>query len=208
MKKIILGILGIFVVTAVVAGSAYALFSSQATVSGISVEAGTVGLQVRGMGTSYATNWNTAFAITGLKPGFGVAASLDPTKSLDMYLQNTSSDVDFNVTMKLTTLPSQWGNYLTFGTQVLVQDSDNLANTTGWMSMPQWANGEVTLPGGSIAKGAEKKYYVYIRVPFAYGDNESGYTGGPSAGTLVGNEIVGQMLSGGVFTITGTQTTL
>ena len=76
---------------------------------------------------------------------------------------------------------------------------------TGWITMTRWDDGYVTFPGGTLAQNAERRFFIFTRVPFHYGDNDGSYSGGPTGGSEVGNEIADQTLSGGAFTVLGTQ---
>jgi predicted ribosomally synthesized peptide with SipW-like signal peptide len=201
MKKIILGVLGIVAAVGVASGAAFALFSDTATISGVTIAAGNADIKVADYFThpdGYADSWSGSLNIGGVYPGFVVP------NSFDLWVKNFStSPIGLNLTFRLTTLPSGWGNYLTYGAQMLIQQDGG--GNTGWLSTPYWANNDVVLPGGPLTQGNERKYYIYIRVPNNYGQDEASYAGGPAVHTVIGNEIAGQSLTGSVFTLTGTQ---
>lgn len=72
MNKIISGLLGIMMVTAVVGGTAYALFSTTATVNGINITTGSAGLTVND-----ETTLNAALNLNNLYPGYQNSTTID-----------------------------------------------------------------------------------------------------------------------------------
>lgn len=210
MNKIIAGTIGLFATVVLVAGSAYALFSDTAQISGISITSGNASLLIEGSTgepggkTGLTDNFPFPDIFTNLYPGY-VRGTNDAT-AIDLWVKNDSaSDIPLAVNVKISSLPVGWPNNLTYAAQMLIKD-ENSGSNTGWLSLPQWANPSgVNLTGLPINHNDERRYFVYFRIPLTYGFEESGYVGGPSAGTTVGDEIAGNTLTGAVFTVTGTQ---
>jgi len=92
MKKIIFSFLSIILVLGVVSVSAYALFSSTATVSGLSFSTGNANLQISADGTAWNSSFELASNYTNMAPGF--------SDSQDFYLKNTSLS---NINLKIHT---------------------------------------------------------------------------------------------------------
>lgn len=179
MKKIITGFLGILMVTAVVGGSAYALFSSTATVSGIAINTGSASLLV-GDNSTMTDDWDlSGFSVDNIYPGF--------QDDDYFYLENAStSPIDLTVTGQFTSYSGNW-NALKDVIQIRVVRTDNSA-ATSWRTLADWQAGPVTIPGGEIAYGDTEQYQVMMRVP-----------------SSAGNEIANKSLSNMTFTFVGTQ---
>lgn len=191
MRKILSGMLGIVMTAAVVGGVAYAAFTTQATVEGISIASGDASLQVYD-GFNYTPNWDTGLDLTGVFPGY--------TENTILQVKNMeTSVVSLNVTAKLTSALSGWGGDLTYATLVDVQLDSDPGEHTGFKSLAAWNAGEVTLPGGALAPSEVRDYRVVVQIGPTYLD-------GPLIGNAVGNEILGESITGITFTLTGTQT--
>lgn len=204
MKKILLGLSAIAVVLSLVAGTAYALLTSNsATVSGISVTSGTAELQVWN-GSTYVTDWNAAFSLSNLAPGYNLSGS---TKAFDVWLKNNSTAaIALKISMGVTGLPGPL-NDLAYGMQVQVNDVSG-GTRTPWKSLAQLGTTTAELTGTSIAQGAERQYEVYFRLPNVYGQDEAGYPvviAPNTAGLNIANEILGDTLSGVTLSFTGLQ---
>lgn len=204
MRKILFGFLGIMMVVAVVAGTARALYSTTATVGGITFASGNADIKVSDGGDWKDNISNSVFDFANMYPGYGV----NPNITKDFYIKNSSSsNIGLDLKAQLTGVPATWGNQLSYAIQLGFVNADDLSQTTGWVSLMQWQAGARTLPGGSLAQTGERHYKVYVRIPYNYGDDDTGYAPGwYVAGVVVGNEISGQTLNGLTFTFTGTQT--
>jgi len=201
LKKILFGILGLVMTAGVVGGAAFALFSSSATVTNLSIAAGNASLKVGDSEVTTDTTWDAGLNLTGMYPGYGVS----PSVYSDFYVENDSTaEIALNVTATMLANPAGWSNDLKHAVQLGVENVDN-SGWSGWYSLPEWRNGSIAFPGGPIPYGTTWNYRVYVRIPYTYGADDAGYTPGPAVGTDVGNEIAGDSLSGAVFTLTGTQ---
>lgn len=181
MNKIIAGIMGIVAVLSVVSVSAYALFSAQATVSGITLNTGTAGLKVGpGTGTPTQSSVNLSVSDT-LVPGETPVAQ-------PFTLLNDSNEVDFNLTARLTSAGGDWGvlsNLIEAG----VYAENQAAEDATWKTLADWNAADVTLPAGPLNNGTERTYYVMYRLS--------------SAAT---ESVAGKSLTNITFVFTGTQT--
>ncbi len=211
MTRILSGLLLVTMLVVSVGGATLALFSDQSDIKGLTVSAGNANIQL-----GYTNAPNSHVFLPGdldfggspfegpLYPGYhaGVVTNLD---AKDLWVANVSAaPVALNLSMKLTTLPTNWGNQLSYAIEVLVKDENSGLNT-GWITMTRWDDAYVDLPGGSLASGTSRRFFIFTRVPFHYGDNDSSYAGGPTLGSDIGNEIANQTLSGGAFTVLGEQ---
>jgi len=187
MNKIITGLLGLVMVAAVVGGTAYALFSSTATVSGINISAGSAGIEVGSNNGNTTTNFNAGLNLSNLYPGY--------QNTTTFVVKNTSTA---NIALAVKAQLTAAGNWdqLADAVEVAV-DAD--AGSTGWQTLRTWNAAPINFPGLTVAQNGFKTYTVYVRVPLNYS------AGTPLAGNPVGNEISGQSLNNVTFTLTGTQ---
>ncbi len=190
MRKILSGMLGLIMTTAVVGGVAYAAFSTTATVEGISISAGNAALEIFDSGhVSKAADWVTGLNLQNVYPGFQQSTTFS-------LKNNSTSAISLAITGQLTAA-ANWPN-LNEAVEVAVNDSTNTTGT-GWITLKQWNAAPVTFPGAAIAPNTETTYNVFVRVPTVYS------AGTALAGQPVGNEINGLSLNNIVFTLTGTQ---
>lgn len=185
MTKILSGFLGLVLVASVVAGTAYALFSSSATVSGITVTAGSAALLVKN-GEDFTDSWNTGLNLNNVYPGYNNSTTIT-------LKNNSTTPISLGITGQLTAA-TNWPN-LADAVEIAV---NNGGSSTGWKTLAQWNAAPVAFPGPAIPSGTAQDYTVYVRVPTVYDS-------GALAGSPVGNEIAGQILSNITFTLTGTQ---
>lgn len=190
MRKIITGVIGIILTLTVAGGVAYAAFTAQAEVLGTSFNAGTPGLLVS-LGSGYLPTQTATspWLFQHLYPGFGSDAS----KFTHLYLKNSSDSVALTITGKLrdvvTETPAGSWNILKDKVWVGITLDSDTSQSTGWQKLSDWNSTGFTLPGGSLAIGAEQHYRFYVQVD-------------PSAG----NEIKGAGISDVNFDFVGTQT--
>lgn len=181
MNKILAGIIGIVTVLSVVSVSAYALFSAQATVSGITLNTGTASLLV-GAGTGTPTSSSVVLNVSDtLIPGESPIAQ-------PFTLRNSSDDVDFTLTAKLTSAGGDWGtlsNLIEAG--VYVQGND--PSTAVWNTLANWNASDVALPGGTLANEQQRTFFVMYRLSNSATES-----------------VAGQSLTNITFVFTGTQT--
>lgn len=192
MRKILSGFLGIVAVLSVVSASAYAVFTANATVSGIQLQTSTSVLSVSigddGNFQSTRSLGNTGFntLIPG-KDDWGQFALKNESST------SSSDPLNFGVTAQLTHADGDWDAlkdqieavvYLDDGTSTAATSG----KSTGWVPLSTWNAGPVALPGGPIAPGATVKYIVRYRL------NAS-----------ADNSVAGKSLTNVTFVFTGTQ---
>ena len=183
MNKIFAGILGLMLVVGVTSGTAYALFSSKATASGLTFATGNADLRIWD-GDSWESDWNPSFNFSGLYPGF--------TNFQLFYLKNEStSPINLAVAGKIkpgvTENPTGSWDTLKGVISVAMNLSDDSAGT-GWHTLNDWFTTGYDLPGGAIAQTAQRNYKFYVQVD-------------PSATDTIASKSISDL----VFEFTGTQ---
>lgn len=179
MKKILSGVLGVTMVVAVVVGTARAVFTSSATVGGVTFATGNATLNVWD-GDSYESNWAIPNYFSNMYPGFSTNKDL-------WFKNNSTSPIALSLFGKINAGASgEWAG-LKNVVQVAVNAADG-SESTGWHTLNDWYTTGYSLPGSAIANGTERLYKFYVQVPSTYG-----------------NEIANMNLSGIVFNFTGTQ---
>lgn len=197
MNKILAGFIGLAMLSAVVGGTAYALFTSTATASGITFATGNADLRIWKPSTStWETDWSPdGMSFINMYPGYGGSGSNEPnsTEYERFYLKNLStSPIGLDVAGKLragvveTVSGVSW-NTLKDVVYVAVVLPDWSAGT-GWHTLDEWYTNGFTLPGGSLLQNTQREYRFYVRVD-----------------STAGNEIAGQGISAVNFDFTGTQ---
>lgn len=190
MQKIISGFLGLVLVLTVVAGVAYAAFSSQASVSGVTFATGNAALQISKTG---GEDWNSTidFANTIFLGLFPLA---ERTQEFDLK-NNSSSVISLDLAAKLRdgvteTTPGDW-DALKDKISISFEWWDvatSTYQTTGWATLNQWNTPGYPLEGGSLAPGATRWYRFHVKVADA-----------------TSAEIAGKSISNVFFDFTGTQ---
>jgi hypothetical protein len=175
MNKIFSGILGLVAVMTLVTGTAYALFSSKATVQGLSVSTSNAVLRFADGTNGGAELWNANKALTGVKPGF--------QNSFDFTLLNTG-DVNLGIFGKLTHAEGDW-EALKDSVSVAVNIGDA---TTGWHTLNEWNTVGYEFPLPAISGPGNQTYSLWVMMP-----------------STVGVEAMGKTLSNITFEVTGTQ---
>jgi len=192
MKKIIGGILGIFLVIGIVAGTGYALFSSKATISGMILGTATPSLQV----------WNGVTWVTDIdlssNPAFFEPLLPGEKDWSDFYLRNasngTTDELDFTVTGKITSFAGDWNalKNVVQATICLYSDSDpnhcDTGNTSGWFTLSDWYTSAHNLPGNPLTQNEQTRYSIVLYI-------DPGYT----------ETIANKTITGLNFEFTGTQ---
>ena len=155
MKKILFGFLGIFLVIGMVAGTAYALFSSKVAMTGMVLGTATPSLEIGTDKFTEGVTWYTTLPVNGnslfklMLPG--------ETDWGEFWLKNSSSadgdPLDFNLQGRITTAGGDWG-FLKDAVQMricLYNDTPanhcNTNSTSGWMMLSQWNATARDLPG-------------------------------------------------------------
>ncbi len=178
MKKIISSILSIVLTISVVSGAAYAAFTDDAQIQGLSITTGNPDLRIYNPTTElYADNVNFGASLGTLfnrmYPG--------QERSFTLLLNNnTDSAISLSTFGKLTAATG-WGP---ISDVIEVKVSDGVTDTD-WKSLTLWNSTGFAFPG-TMAQGAEKSYTFSVRI---------------AAGTP--NTFAGQSLSDIVFTLTG-----
>ncbi len=207
MSKILQGIIGVLVVVAVVSVSAYALFTSQATITGMTLGVNTVGLQV-GHGGQFFTSLN--MANLGLGYGKLIPGEYDYG---EFTLRNNTAlqaerrdelDLMMNLTARLNTAGGDWG-LLSEPIKAMIHldkaggnytEYCNVANyvlnteRTRWHTLKEWNEEEIALPGGQLGPQEDRNFIVCFML-----DEEAG------------NSLQGKQLTNMTITFTGTQAT-
>ncbi len=182
MKKILLSILAIALTVGTVSASAYALFTTTETVSGITITSGNADLVIYDGGT---TNEISGFISTlngklaNLYPKFRDYTNVD-------FKNTSSSKIGLKLKMQLTNAGGNWGE-LKDKVYIAVTPVGVAPAGGDWRTLASWNAGPVEF-GNIIAQGATGSY----RVSIAVDDN-------------AGNEISGKTLSNVTFVVTGTQ---
>jgi hypothetical protein len=185
MKKITLSILAIAMTLAVVTTSASALFSSTATVSGVTFSTGNANLQV----------WNGSTWVADYNPGNFLFQNMFPSYagSQTFYLKNNStSAITLGINAKIrngaTEDPSGSWNVLKDVVEVRFYDIEMATPASGWASLNYWNTTGANFVTAGISKGAQRQYRVDVRVVGS-----------------AGNEISDKSLTNMKFDFTGTQ---
>ncbi|PIY79632.1 MAG: hypothetical protein COY81_01560 [Candidatus Pacebacteria bacterium CG_4_10_14_0_8_um_filter_43_12] len=166
MKKIFYGVMSLVMTGAIVTASAYALFSAQATVSGIGFTTSTAGILVSpdGHEENYHQDFNANLSITGAYPGFGVANN----QKASLWIQNTSTGIAMDLTAQLTAATGWGDNDLKNYVQVaVILPIQGVPLNGDYQTLATWNTSDpaLTLPGGSLASGDEREFWVFVRLP-------------------------------------------
>lgn len=192
MNKIYTGVVTLVAVMAVVAGSAYALLTDTATISGVSFSTGTADLRI-GNGSPGGTDNLDLSALPSFKVSPGASGDI-VTAADPLNLYNYSTD-DFNLSVhaQITSWSSSAGNWSALANGVYVRvHSVADSSMSSWVTLQQAYDTGIDLPGPSIPFGA-------------YPNNKQGYTIEYSVDSALGNEVAGANLENIVITLTGTQ---
>jgi hypothetical protein len=205
MNKIITGILGILVVTGLVAGIGYALFTDTVSINGMVLGTTTPGLQI----CNPLGNCSKTLDLTNLPAdkGFG---PLSPGQMDwgDFYIENNSTGtygptspdkLNFNLKAQLvgtpTSIPWNSWNLLKDAIQMRICIYNDTpayhcdeAKATPWRTLSFWQANEVSLPGGTLEQGSSERYTILFRIPESYT-----------------NDIAAKKITGVNFVLTGTQ---
>lgn len=196
MNKILSGLLGLVLVAGLVGGSAYALLSDTASVTGVALSMGTAGLKIRAEGAP-TDPWldnlplnNTVFA-NRLIPG------RSEWGRFEVMNDSTDSDtdpIDMNLTAQLVSYNGNWG-VLSDVVECAVYDEANAGTptdgaTTGWKKLSEWNSAPVALPSAPLVSGDSVMYTIRCRLP-----------------ETAENEVAGKGLTDMQFDIVGTQVT-
>lgn len=198
MKKIIGGILGIFLVIGIVAGVGYAVFNDTVTMRGMVLGTATPGLEIGTDKLTGSLTWYTILPVDGRS----FFTELLPGESDwgEFQLRNVSiadgDPLNFNLTGQIVSAAGSWGQLkdaiqmricLYINTETVGQHCDT-GKQTGWLTLDQWNINPITLPGNPLTKDANIHYAVELKIPNSYA-----------------NEIAGLSITDMNFEIKGTQ---
>ena len=181
MKKILLSILAIALTVGTVSASAYALFTTTETVSGITITSGNADLVIYDGGTTteisgFVGSLNGKLA--NLYPKFKDYTNVD-------FKNTSTSNIGLNLKMQLTNAGGNWNE---LKDKVYIAISPKGVEPTNWYTLAQWNANPISF-GGILAHDDTADSY---RFSIAVADN-------------AGNEIAGKSISNVTFVITGTQ---
>ena len=157
MKKILLSVLGIVLAVGVVSGAAYALFSTTATVSGITISSGNAGLAIYDGGTwtpinEFVVSLNNK--LVNLYPGFTDYTNVD-------FYNNSNSNIGLDLKMQLTHADGDWSDLSNkIYIAVTLQGGDPAGS---WYTLAQWNANPISF-GTTLNAGAKVTYKVSFLV--------------------------------------------
>jgi hypothetical protein len=177
MNKITTGLIGLVVTIGIVAGTAYAMFTSQVTISGFELKTGTAALEIKPdlNGAAFGPSINLpAQTFKVLLPG--------KSEWGRFWLKNNSTVgeprpeiLNLLLTGRLTGAGGDWGVLKDLITAE-VFEALNPSSTTGAQTLNTWNSGVVSLPGGSLAPAEEREYIVRFALPSSADNTVAGKT--------------------------------
>lgn len=189
MNKILTGITGLLVVSGLVAGSAFALFSSTVSVTGLALNTGTAGLQISFDDVTYQATADFANTVlTTLMPG--------ESDEGDFWLKNNSDDetINLDLTARLVSANGDWGALSSVVSCAVYEDGftvDDATHSTGYISLADWNSAPQELTGGPLAHDTSRHYWINCKL-----DDSAD------------NSVAGKSLTDVSFDIVGTQEAL
>jgi len=181
MNKILISILGIILTIGVVSGTAYALFSDTATVSGVTLTTGSADLKINDADSLPAVALSTSNTYPGWIDG-------QPFK-----LTNAStSPIALDVTSRITSKTGSWTTLSPVVEVAIVEYSDagqaagavaaknpaagTWTASTGWKSLADWYAVTPTVIGTTIDQSTDHYFVMWGRIPTTAGNEISGLT--------------------------------
>lgn len=186
MKKIIFSVLAIMLAVATASGAAFALFSSTATVSGVTFSAGNANLQVYNNAGGWTSDYSPSnFLFENMYPGY--------TTFQTFSLKNSSlSNIGLKINAKLrdggVETPAGSWNTLKDKVSVRFTNSDGTVALTGWAPLSYWNSTGADFSDTNLTMGDYRWYRIEVSVDAS-----------------AGNEISETGLSGMKFDFLGTQ---
>lgn len=170
-------------------GTAYALFSTTASVSGITIAAGNAGLEIGTDGSSYWPDYNFSGSFFDkLYPGVNIFGP-------QFLIKNTSdANVDLALFAQLKdgdAIESPSGSWAALKDQIYIgfdYYEGTQWKTAGTATLANWNSPGYALEGGALAHGDQRWYRIHVTIP-------SG----------ADNSIANKGLTNVKFTFTGTQ---
>ncbi len=178
MKKILIGIGQIVLTVALVSTAAYALYSDDVSVSGLTLSTGSADLQINGQ-----QSISNALNVSNVFPGW--------TQGVAFELENESSgDISLDTAARLVSATGDWA---TLGpvVEVAVVEYDTaqhaadavaandpglagVVNSTGWLTLATWNGGTPTAFGTTIDTTTPHQYALWGRLPTSADNTTSG----------------------------------
>ena len=200
MKKILYGFIGLFLVIGIVAGTAYALFTSQATVTGMVLGTSTPGLKVSFMNKTNATPTGYYSSIDFLGWGHTFAPLLPGEEDWGaFFLKNdstgTTDPLHFKLKGSITAAQGDWNilkDVIQMKICVFDQTQDNSCNTghqTNYMTLSEWNTTGGDLPGTDLLQGTERAYVVVFYIHPSHGNSISGKTITDMTMQVIGTQV-------------------
>ncbi len=180
MNKILSGFIGLFVVTVLVAGVAYALFSTSASVNGVVLGTSTPGLELCDQVGGAAANCTASFDFPTANP-FGPLVPGGEDWA-DFFLYNNSSApttggnaLALNLFGTISAAGGDWGS-LADAVQMKICLYDTTPGTnhcdtthaTTWKNLSEWNASDIALPGSPLAQGDTVRLTILFRLPSSF----------------------------------------
>lgn len=169
MKKIYFSLIAIFLVVVFVSVTAYSLFFSTASISGVTFSTGSASLLV-GDGTSFQTNWSPGtFLFENMVPGGSAIVK-------DFSLKNTSaSDIAMNLSAKLNSsyTESPVGAWDALKTMILVRITSGVGSTNSWHTLDDFKTTGISFDTG-LAKNTSRDYHFEVKLSDSADNTASG----------------------------------
>jgi hypothetical protein len=186
MKKILYGFIGLFLVIGIVAGTAYAIFTTSANVTGVVLGTATPGLVLCDSIGGVAQNCAAAFTFPDDPFGPLVPGGEDWA---DFFLKNNSNGgttsgilLPLNLSATIPSAGGDWGALAdAVEMKVCLYDATPANHcytptATAWKTLAQWNSGDTELPGNPLLQGATQRYTVLFRLPSWFDNTVAGKT--------------------------------
>lgn len=187
MKKIIMSVLAIALAIGVVSSAAYALFTDTVNVAGITMTSGNADLVVTDTGTKWLVSGGNFVYFLNQQLNNFYPGKVDYTNMI--FTNNSKSDIGLKLSVQITAHGGNWSqlyNKIEMAIGTAANNSNNLP--TAWADLDYWANAPRSISDSTLTKNTPTEYRVFLRVK-----------------NSVGNEVIGQSLTGMTITFTGTQ---
>lgn len=180
MNKILSGFVGLLSLLVIVSVSAYALFTTQVTVTGGVLGTGTAGLEIA---ANFNGDWTPQAASLDLNEAY-IANALYPGQSdwgHVKLINESDPGVDMNLQARLTSAGGDWGvlkDVLEMRVREYTGDgvTDTFGGSTPWMNLSDWNSADRNLPGNPLLANDEQEYWIEVRLPASADDSVKGKT--------------------------------
>ncbi len=181
---------GLVLVLVVVAGSAYALFSSSLSLNGMVLGTATANLRVSADGVNY---YSGSLNMLSLPPFALLLPGETDWREIWLNNNSTTDKLNMNLSAKITATGGNWPE-LKDAVQLRVcvynsgfADNCDGGNATAWHTLNDWNASAIALPG-PLNQGDSQHYTLVFALPSSYG-----------------NGVSGMSITGMNFEVTGTQ---